>query len=55
MCAFHVLFDMYKCDVSVCFDMCVVFVVVEFSLFLLTRCCMLCESGVSVWDVVIFV
>ena len=41
--AFHVLFDVCKCDIFVCFYMCGVFVVVECSSFLLSGCCMFCK------------
>ena len=40
---FHVLLDVRKCDVLVCFDVCGVFVVIECCLLLLSRCSMICE------------
>ena len=49
--AFHVLFDVCKCDVFVCFDVCIVFVVDECSLFLSSICYLLCRR-VGMWDVI---
>ena len=48
VCMFHISFDVCKCDVFVCFDVCGVFV--ECSLFLWSLCvgccdlCLICEA-----------
>ena len=50
--AFHVLLDVCKYDVLMCFDVFSVFVVVECSLFCLG---VAYDDGVWMWDIVIYV